>query len=379
MQLTDRFLCFADQQLAWVSGQAGLRHLGRYLSQPAADQTPSLVLIRQWSIDDRQLPAADNDPELRLPARGRRWYPLQDGDLILGALRADLDPRVDWTADLDSRLRLCAGSISHGLSRELECLQLRDQLTQQQDQLRTLIHQLRNPLAALRTYAQLLLRRLEADSQHRPLVEGVLTEQNQLGLYIDALAGLGGPTLPASSDPSAPLLLPPGSAESDITLKERLVPLIERAKAMANLPGRPWSGPDDWPAWSEQTQGGAAVSEIVANLLENGFRYSPPGCAIGLALMEDGLAVWDAGPPIADHERSRIFERGVRGEAGQERPGTGLGLALARHLAERNGGSLELCVTPGDQPVVSPNSGLPMLGNLFRLTLPPASVTEPEA
>ena len=136
----------------------------------------------------------------------------------------------DWTAELDARLRLCAGAISHGLSRELECLQLREQLTQQQDQLRTLIHQLRNPLAALRTYAQLLLRRLEADSQHRPLVEGVLTEQNQLGLYIDALAGLEGPTLPAGTDPSAPLLLPPGSAESNITLKERLVPLIERRK-----------------------------------------------------------------------------------------------------------------------------------------------------
>ena len=50
-------------------------------------------------MDDRQLPDADHDPELRLPARGRRWYPLQDGDLILGALRADLDPREDWTAE----------------------------------------------------------------------------------------------------------------------------------------------------------------------------------------------------------------------------------------------------------------------------------------
>ena len=111
MQLTDRFLGFADQQLEGISGGSGLRRLGLYLSQPAADQSPSLVLIRQWSIDDRQLPPADNDPELRLPARGRRWYPLQDGDLILGALRADLDPREDWTADLDARLRLCAGAI----------------------------------------------------------------------------------------------------------------------------------------------------------------------------------------------------------------------------------------------------------------------------
>ena len=56
------------------------------------------------------------------------------------------------------------------------------------EQLRTLVHQLRD-LAALRTYAQLLLRRLEADSSLRPLVEGMLSEQ--LGQYIDVLDGLG--------------------------------------------------------------------------------------------------------------------------------------------------------------------------------------------
>ena len=38
--------------------------------------------------------------------------------------------------------------------------------------------------------------------------------------------------------------------------------------------------------------------EIVANLLENAFRYSPAGQSIGLNLLDDGLAVWDSGPPI---------------------------------------------------------------------------------
>ena len=41
MQLTDRFLGFADQQLEWIAGRSELRHLGLYLSQPAADKTPS--------------------------------------------------------------------------------------------------------------------------------------------------------------------------------------------------------------------------------------------------------------------------------------------------------------------------------------------------
>ena len=54
-----------------------------------------------------------------------------------------------------------------------------------------LVHQLRNRLAALRTFGQLRWRRLEADPRNRPLVEGLLAEERQLNRYVDALAALG--------------------------------------------------------------------------------------------------------------------------------------------------------------------------------------------
>ncbi len=155
MQLTDRFFDFTDQQLADLTAKEGIQHLGLYVSAPPNQQGPPLLLIRQWSINERSLPPADADPNLRLPHQGRRWYPLQDAGLILGALRADLDPQQSWTLTLDQRMRRSAAAISHALGRDLECLQLRQELSQQNDQLRTLVHQLRNPLAALRTYAQL--------------------------------------------------------------------------------------------------------------------------------------------------------------------------------------------------------------------------------
>ena len=79
--------------------------------------------------------------------------------------------------------------------------------------------------------------------------------------------------------------------------------------------------------------------------------------------------MWDGGPPIDPDERQAIFERGVRGRSGAQRPGTGLGLALARDLALALGGNLELLPSPA---VVDP--ALPSAGNAFRLSLPlPAS------
>ena len=371
MQLTDRFFEFADQQLADLTAKEGIQHLGLYVSAPPNQQGPPLLLIRQWSANERSLPPADADPNLRLPHQRRRWYPLQDAGLILGALRADLDPQRSWTQTLDQRMRRSAAAISHALGRDLECLQLRQELSQQNDQLRTLVHQLRNPLAALRTYAQLLLRRLEADSSHRPLVEGMLSEQRQLGQYIDVLDGLGQQRLP-QQEPLGPTLLPPGPAEGEATMQTLLMPLLERAEATASLQGRPWRGPDLWPQWIDLPSQDGTIAEIVANLLENAFRYSPAGCSVGLCLLPDGLCVWDNGPPIPLEERDLIFERGARGSTGQDRAGTGLGLALARSLAEQQGRKLTLCVEPS---TIAPD--LPAQGNAFVLSWPAGARPDP--
>jgi hypothetical protein len=121
-----------------------------------------------------------------------------------------------------------------------------------------------------------------------------------------------------------------------------------------------------------------AVAEILANLLANAFRYSRGGGAIGLLCQgENGpngipealtLAVWDSGPEIPPDERTRIFERGQRGSTGAGRPGSGLGLALARELAAQLGGSLELQVPPAALDPHNPD--LPSNGNAFCLRLP---------
>ena len=375
IQLTDRFLDFADQQLAPQVRTGSIRHVGLYLSTPPDTSGPPLVLIRQWSSGRLSLPPADADPDLRTADAQRRWFPLQDAGLILGALRVELESTSSWTNEVDAETRRCSAAISHALGRDLECQQLQNELTRQNQQLRTLVHQLRNPLAALRTYAQLLMRRLEPDSAHQALLSNMLNEQRQLGRYIDALDALGEHALPQpEQDILGPTLLPPAGTTTTDTLATLLQPLAERAEATANLQNRPWRGPTSWPAWSEGPAGDGSMAEIVANLLENAFRYSPGGCAIGLELLNNGLCVWDAGPPIPKVEHARIFHQGERGSAAKDRPGTGLGLALARRLAERNGGRLTL----SNQPK-SIHPTLPPTGNAFQLSWSRAALPAGEA
>jgi signal transduction histidine kinase len=232
------------------------------------------------------------------------------------------------------------------------------------------VHQLRNPLTALRTFGQLLLRRLGPDHNDRSLVESLLAEERQITRYVDAISELAHPDgrLGSSVSPQ-PLLLPPllGSPAGE-SLATLLQPLLQRAEATAALQGRSWQGPaaDALPAWQGDS---GSVAEILANLLENAFRYSPRGTAVGLHGQADDqllqLTVWDAGPSIPAAEREAIFTRGVRGERGRELPGTGLGLALGRDLARSLGGELELVVPPRQVA-----AGLPAEGNAFRLSLP---------
>ena len=368
MHLSDRFLELAHQQLETLAEDAALARLALYITDRDQHSTPTLTLVAQWPRDKSLPPAISDDPSLRSAAPERRWYPLRHDQNLLGVLRAEQQPSASQEAHNAPRLQVCADTLACILGLELERRRLHDQLDQQRNQLNLVVHQLRNPLTALRTYAQLLLRRLGPDDQQRSLVESLMQEQAQLDLYLQSLdrIGQGDPRLEAAN--ATPLLLPPVPTDApDLTMSDLLSPLIQRAAATAALQSRPWHGPSRWPDWTQTPRDAAdaVVAEIVANLLENAFRYSPPGCELGLTLLDHGLCIWDAGPAIPAEERDRIFAQGERGSSSTDRPGSGLGLALARRLAENRGGSLTLQTTP---KTLDPT--LPALGNAFVLKLP---------
>jgi signal transduction histidine kinase len=96
--------------------------------------------------------------------------------------------------------------------------------------------------------------------------------------------------------------------------------------------------------------------QAVANLLDNAVKFTPDGGKVLLAArqLEDGaieILVTDSGPGLPPQDQSRAGERFFRADQSRNTPGSGLGLSLARAVAQLHGGELELAdAMPGADP-----------------------------
>ena len=94
------------------------------------------------------------------------------------------------------------------------------------------------------------------------------------------------------------------------------------------------------------------ITLILQNLLENARKYNRPGGRIRIVAREDGgevfLAIANTGRPIPPAAQAHIFERFHRGSVGENVPGYGLGLNLARELAQLHQGDLRLVRSDDD-------------------------------
>ena len=94
----------------------------------------------------------------------------------------------------------------------------------------------------------------------------------------------------------------------------------------------------------------ALLEQVVANLVDNAIRFTPPGGVIRIttATMPGPsveLSVTDSGPGIPEAERTRIFQRFVS-LPGAETPGAGLGLAIVADIVKLHGGNAEAKSSP---------------------------------
>ncbi|GAA1509956.1 hypothetical protein GCM10009677_48550 [Sphaerisporangium rubeum] len=96
----------------------------------------------------------------------------------------------------------------------------------------------------------------------------------------------------------------------------------------------------------------ALLAQVLANLLDNAVRHSPPGGTVRIAARHAGpvveISVIDQGPGIPVAERTRVFERFSRLDAGRAAGagGAGLGLAIAKEIVELHDGSISVTGAP---------------------------------
>jgi len=106
------------------------------------------------------------------------------------------------------------------------------------------------------------------------------------------------------------------------------------------------------------------LAQVVANLITNALKFTPEGGAVRVALLSEAavavIEVRDTGEGIAPELLPHVFDRSCQGHApsGRGRGGLGLGLTIAKHLVEQQGGSIT-AASEGDGR-----------GALFRVTLP---------
>jgi two-component system OmpR family sensor kinase len=208
-------------------------------------------------------------------------------------------------------------------------------------------HELRSPLTVLKGDIDVALRRERSAEEYRGALESSREEVDRMAALADNLLTL------ARTDAGIP-----ADQLRRVDLPDVVRRVVDRAGAAAADAGITLAL-DAAPA---PTRGDAGLLErAVGNLVENAVKHSARGGRVevrcggagGVATVEVG----DAGPGIGPEHVPNLFERFYRGDPARSRgSGAGLGLPIARAIAEAHGGRLELVHA---QP-----------GALFRLTLP---------
>jgi len=146
------------------------------------------------------------------------------------------------------------------------------------------------------SFDQLLMGSLKARQSGNVSYEAVSAskKEKQINQYMDSFVQLNSPIQLPLELGEERLLLPPNLDNKKVnTVQSLLRPILERGKANADLENRDWTEPSLWPDWtiSPLKAKYAVIAEIVANLLENAFKYAQKDAEIGLAITSNGLCI----------------------------------------------------------------------------------------
>ena len=198
-------------------------------------------------------------------------------------------------------------------------------------------HEIRTPLAVIRTYAQVAAAATEATERTRALNSVVQASDRATHLLAQLLtmARLDNDAL-TRHFVNCDLRKIAVDVIAEITpqaLEKKVEVMLDEGRA-AYVRGEP-----------------ALLAVLLRNLIDNAVRYSPAETFVAVTIKHvDGhirLTVSDQGPGIPEHERERVLSRFTR-LGGSDAPGSGLGLSIALRIAQLHGATLVLQDGPGE-------------------------------
>jgi signal transduction histidine kinase len=195
-------------------------------------------------------------------------------------------------------------------------------------------HELRNPLAIIRTNADVALADPDASPDDlRQAIAVVKRAGDRMTLLVDDLLALARRQEPTLEHEPVDLGAAVAEASDDFVVPaEARGIVLDRAIA----PGVVVTGDRE------------ALKRVVANLLHNAVRLAPAESRIRLATGSEGNRAWiavaDEGPGISPEDQAHAFDRFWRSDKARSRSdgGTGLGLAIVRQIVESHGGEVRL-------------------------------------
>ncbi|HVW90305.1 MAG TPA: HAMP domain-containing sensor histidine kinase [Gaiellaceae bacterium] len=198
-------------------------------------------------------------------------------------------------------------------------------------------HELMSPLATLRGELQLAMRRPRTVQEHEEVLNQALDDVESLVTLSEDLLTLARAETTAGAKAEATLL----DIVSDAA---RAAKGVAMARGVAILERR-----GDASTQATRVQGSRReLSRALRNLIDNAVSHSKTGQSVAVTLALQGdeahIVVEDEGPGVAPSDRASVFEPFFRGarERGESDRGVGLGLAIARQIARRSGGDVEL-------------------------------------
>jgi len=247
------------------------------------------------------------------------------------------------TKPIDSRellARVRAGVETFRLKRLLE--------GQRRDHIAMLVHDLRHPLSSLGLIAELLQNDDLTRDERQSSVTQIRSMCAEMSRLVDGV-------LVASRLEAGVFTVEPRSIRVRAVVEPMLAvftPVAARRKVTLEF-----DGPPDLELWADAQK----LRQALDNLVANALKFTPRGGRVRVRVRREdnqtAFEIADSGPGVPPAERDTIFDRYRQGSRGRASGGAGLGLAIARGIAEAHRGAIS--VSAGD-----------LGGAAFRITLP---------